>query len=271
MQSAMSKCGLVEKATGILTDGNISKEAYVWYEKNWQHDEYEHTHVRAQLIFVEEGFQYVHLQKKVYLVPQHHMAWIPGSVCHKTTSTAKAVNLMTVLFKSVPVNDFYREPHVFRAPRVLREMLLYAAKWNQLPIEYEEEALFLKAILYNLPAFCNESHSLQVPVPADIRLISLCDHINRSYQKPLCIDEMSRIAHMSERSLQRIFKRETGITLQKYVQLIRVLKSMELINSGQFTLSQISSMVGYKSLAAFRLSYTSIIGYKPSLKNREIL
>lgn len=36
---------------------------------------------------------------------------------------------------------------------------------------------------------------------------------------------------MSVRSLQRIFKNETGITLQKYLQLTRILKSIELIDT----------------------------------------
>jgi transcriptional regulator GlxA family with amidase domain len=38
-------------------------------------------------------------------------------------------------------------------------------------------------------------------------------------------------AQMSVRSLQRIFKNETGITLQKYLQLTRILKSIELIDT----------------------------------------
>lgn len=40
---------------------------------------------------------------------------------------------------------------------------------------------------------------------------------------------------MSARNLQRIFKQETGITLQKYMQLVRILRSIELIDTNNFT------------------------------------
>ncbi|MGJ1284943.1 AraC family ligand binding domain-containing protein [Sphingobacterium spiritivorum] len=71
MQNDM-KCGLLEQKQGELSD-TISKHAYVWYEKDWKHDDYEHIHSRAQLLYVEEGYQYVHLEQKIYLLPQNHV------------------------------------------------------------------------------------------------------------------------------------------------------------------------------------------------------
>jgi transcriptional regulator GlxA family with amidase domain len=51
-----------------------------------------------------------------------------------------------------------------------------------------------------------------------------------------------------------------------YFQLIRVLKSIELIDTKQYTLSEIGFMVGYKSLAAFTASYYSAMRTTPSRK-----
>ncbi|MBK1897785.1 AraC family transcriptional regulator [Chryseobacterium paridis] len=265
MQSAKLKCGLIEEKKGFYNDA-ISKDAYVWYEKNWQHDEYEHIHERAQLTYVEEGYQYLHIEQKIYLVPKNHVIWIPSGVKHRTTSEASTVNLMVVLFKSEIQSDFFREVHVFAAPPVLKEMLLYASKWNKLADEDEEQTLFLKALLNSLPNFCNESRFLEIPVPEDHRLIPVCDYINTHFQENLNIDDMADLAKMSVRSLQRIFKDATGITLQKYGQLIRILKSVELIDTRQYTLSEIAFKVGYKSLSAFTSSYTSIMKEGPKVK-----
>jgi AraC-like DNA-binding protein/mannose-6-phosphate isomerase-like protein (cupin superfamily) len=265
MQNANLKCGLIEKDRGFYNDA-ISKDAYVWYEENWQHDEYEHIHERAQLTYVEEGYQYLHIEQKIYLVPRNHVIWIPSGVKHRTTSEAKTVNLMVILFKSQLESDFFKEVHVFAAPPVLREMLLYASKWNKLTEEDEEQTLFLKALLNSLPNFCNESRFLEIPVPEDHRLIPVCDYINTHYQESLNIDDMADLAKMSVRSLQRIFKEETGITLQKYGQLIRILKSVELIDTKQYTLSEIAFKVGYKSLSAFTSSYASIMKEGPRVK-----
>lgn len=259
------KCGLTEENTGHFVD-EISINAYVWYDKNWQHDNYEHKHQRYQLTYVEEGYQYFHIDNKILLVPQNHLIWIPSGKAHKISSEAKTVNLMIALFTSVPKNDFYNNVHVFPAPNVLKEMILYASKWSQLITENEEQSTFLTAILNSLPSFCDENNSLQIPVPTDNRLIPVCNYINSNYHEGFGIDELAELANLSVRSLQRIFKQETGITIQKYMQLIRILKSIELINDNQNTLSEIAYKVGYKSLSAFTTSYFTIMKSKPKFK-----
>ncbi|EJL74842.1 helix-turn-helix domain-containing protein [Chryseobacterium populi] len=265
MQNANAKCGLIEENKGFYTD-KISNEAFVWYEKNWKHDEYDHLHERAQLTYVEEGYQYFHIDQKIYLVPKNHVIWIPSDVKHRTTSEAKTVNLMLILFKLVFKKDFFQSVHVFPAPPVLKEMLLYASKWNKVHREDEEQTAFMKALLISLPNFCDESCFLEIPVPADQRLVPVCHYINSHYQYNLKVDDLADMAKMSVRSLQRIFKQETGITLQKYHQLIRILKSIELIDAQQYTLSEIAFRIGYKSLSAFTNSYVSVMKTGPKTK-----
>lgn len=265
MQNDRSKCGLTEQGKGIYVD-LIPKDMYVWYEDNWQHDEHEHLHARSQLTFVEEGYQYFHLDRNIYLVPKNHVIWIPSGLKHRVVSEASQVKLMVVLFKSDLENSFFQDIHVFPAPAVLIEMLRYASKWNKLLTEDEEQAIFLKALQTSLPNFCKESNYLQIPVPGDQRLLSVCNYINNHYTINLKIEELAAQSTLSIRTLQRLFKKETGITLKKYIQLIRVLKSIELIDTKQNTLSEIGFMVGYKSLAAFTASYYSIMRNHPNRK-----
>ncbi|ERJ58136.1 helix-turn-helix transcriptional regulator [Sphingobacterium paucimobilis] len=251
------------KALGVDA---IPIDAYVWYEGNWEHDKYKHSHLRYQLTYVEDGYQYFHIGKNVYLVPQNHVIWIPSEKEHRTTSDAQTVNLMLILFKTVPKDSFYEDVHVFPAPAVLKEMLHYARKWNQLLLQDQEHTSFLNALLHSLPHFCQENDFLQIPVPSDSRLAPVCAYININYKYNYDITILADLATMSIRSLQRIFKQETGITIQKYTQLIRILKSVELIDTKQYTLSQIALMVGYKSLSAFTASYREIMQSKPKIK-----
>lgn len=244
---------------------DLDVNALVWYQQNWKHDKHEHAHLRHQLTYVEEGYQYFHIAQKTYLVPQHHVIWIPSAILHQVSSEANTVNLMTVLFKRVPTKDFYQAVHVFPAPAVLREMLLYAGKWSKIATEDGEQEVFLAAMLNSLPFFCHDNEALQIPVPSDQRLISVCDYINANYQYHLNLDVLATKAAISIRSLQRIFKKETGITLQKYMQLIRILKSIALIDSKRYTLTQIAYMVGYQSLSAFTSSYGTIMKQGPKV------
>lgn len=73
----------------ILSVDGIFKPHFVWFEDNWVHDNVLHKHSKAQLIYVESGFQYLTVNAKVYLLPQKHAAWIPPNAIHKTNSHQK--------------------------------------------------------------------------------------------------------------------------------------------------------------------------------------
>lgn len=266
MKNDNIKCGLNETLPGHLSDEGINNNAYIWYEENWQHDAYQHLHNRSQLTYVEQGYQYFYINQKIYLVPQNHVIWIPENLQHRTTSEAEKVNLMVVLYNPLLEQDFYKDVHVFAAPSVLKEMLLYAAKWNKQLIETEEQKTFLKALYINLPSFCKENNSLQIPIPTDNRLMPVCDIINANYHYPIETDDLAAKANLSVRTMQRIFKQQTGITIQKYIQLIRILKSIELIDTKRYTLTEIAYKVGYQSLSAFSSTYLSVMKERPKLK-----
>lgn len=245
------------------TADHISAEAYVWFEESWQHEKISHTHKHYQLTYVEEGYQYFHIDQKIYFVPQHHIILIPSATLHRTTSDSESVILKIILFKSPPTLEFYQKVQVFTAPSVLREMIMYSEKWNKHAMNDEEQAAFLHAILISLPHFYQENSFLEIPIPKDERLASVCQYININYKYTVETDALASLANMSSRSLQRIFKQETGITIKKYLQFIRILKSIELIDTNQYTLTEIAYMVGYKSLSAFTNSYITITKNRP--------
>lgn len=251
------------------TADHIFTDAYVWFEDSWQHEKLPHTHRHYQLTYVEEGYQYFHIDQKIYIVPQHHIILIPSNTLHRTTSDSLSVILKVVLFTSLPDADFYKNVQVFSAPPVLREMLLYASKWNKVMCADEEQSAFLRAILIGLPHFYQENESLEIPIPSDQRLASVCQYINQNYQYHLNTDQLASMARMSARSLQRIFKQETGITLKKYLQLTRILKSIELLDTNQYTLTEVAFRVGYKSLSAFTTSYRAIMKGNPKRKSTQ--
>lgn len=262
MPNANTKCALLEAQRGHLTD-TLAKQSYVWYQQNWLHDDYEHKHQRAQLVYIEEGYQYFHINQKIYFVPQNHLIWIPSNLLHKTTTDAQTVNLMTILFDALPTDSFYDEVHTFSAPAVLTEMISYSKKWSQQTEVNADEASFLDAILRNLPSFCEENTAFQLPIPSDARLVPICTHLDANYTAKLDVTAIAELTTLSTRSIERLFKKDTGMTIQKYLQIVRILKSIELLNQRQFTLSEIALKVGYQSQAAFSTSYFSILKVRP--------
>jgi len=244
----------------------IDKPSYVWFEDHWTHDDDdEHIHLQAQFIYVSKGFQYLHVGGRVHLLPQNHAAWIPANVAHRTASNAPDVRLMTIFYQMDGVPSFYDDVRVFALPPVLMAMITYAEKWNKLQEYSMQEDTFLKAILFELPNFWEQSLSLVLPAVTDARLSRICAYILEHYRQDLNFQELAQKHFLTLRTLQRLFKKETDLTAVKYLQLVRIIKSMELLGSGLYTVSQVAAKVGYGSVQSFSASFYAIMKERPHL------
>ena len=248
----------------ILSVDRVFKPHFVWFEDNWVHDNVLHKHSKAQLIYVESGFQYLTVNAKVYLLPQKHAAWIPPNALHKTNSHAEKTKLMVMFFDVNKEDLFYHEVSVFSVSAVLKEMIKYAEKWSKNTAEDLNENIFLSALYNELPNFVADAIQLHISLPEDKRLTNAIKHLNNNYTKAIRVEELSEITSLSLRSIERIFKKETGLTLSKYQQMLRIIKSLELLSTKRWTVSEIAYKVGYKSLQAYTNSFRSVMQYRPT-------
>jgi AraC-like DNA-binding protein len=69
------------------------------------------------------------------------------------------------------------------------------------------------------------------------------------------IEKLARIALMSESKLKKIYKQAFGMGLYEYYQKNRMHKAKELLNSGEYTISQVGTMLGYQNLSNFSASF----------------
>ncbi len=242
----------------------LNKPYFVWFEENWIHDDVLHQHQKGQLVYVESGFQYITIEERIYLLPQNYAVWIPPNTLHKTNSHSEKIKLM-IMFADTEIKDtFYHEVNVFSVPPVLKEMIKYAEKWSKLLTKDHNESLFLKALFNELPHFVDHSLKLHICLPGDKRLDKVIEHLHHHYREEIKIEELSDTALLSLRTLERIFKKETGLTVTKYQQILRIIKSLELLSSGNFTISETAYEVGYRSVQAFTRSFQSVMNFRPT-------
>lgn len=69
------------------------------------------------------------------------------------------------------------------------------------------------------------------------------------------IENLARIALMSESKLKKIYKQAFGMGLYEYYQKNRMHKAKEFLNSGEYTVSQVGTMLGYHNLSNFSASF----------------
>ena len=73
------------------------------------------------------------------------------------------------------------------------------------------------------------------------------DWIIENINQKTTLNDLAEIAHMSERNFTRIFKKETAITVNDYITIIRKEKIKEFLKNPDLTRSEIASYVGLQS------------------------
>lgn len=242
----------------------IKKPGFVWHAQSWKHGEDFHRHQKAQLIFVAEGYQYLHTPTNRFLLPSNHAAWIPSNWQHKTTASSEYVSLWTLYYKVDVADSFYKELHLFSTPPVLQEMLLYTKKWSlNRPYDQAEQA-FLRAILLELPAFKKSGAPLQLPYPQDSELLPIVTYITQELSTLQYVKDLETIYPFSLRTLERKFKADLGMSIAQYIQLAKIIKSVELLSQGQYTIKEVARLMGYASSESFSNQFTKLMGQRPS-------
>ena len=89
-------------------------------------------------------------------------------------------------------------------------------------------------------------------------------YFNESFAKDICIEEYAKNQHMSVCWFIRSFKRYMGVTPMQYVTSIRINKAKELLKNTNYSIQEISGLVGYENPLYFSRIFRKQIGCSPS-------
>ena len=103
------------------------------------------------------------------------------------------------------------------------------------------------------------------PYAKHTNLIHKCiQYISQNYTECLTLEETAKALAHSPDYLSRIFKQETGVTFNHYVNNFRIEKAKKLIRNTNLRLTDISQMVGYVDQSYFTKVFRRITRMSPS-------
>ncbi|TCT16246.1 two-component system response regulator YesN [Natranaerovirga pectinivora] len=91
----------------------------------------------------------------------------------------------------------------------------------------------------------------------------ICEFIEENYNSKINLDDIANAAGFSKYHISRIFKQHMGTTIIDYLTQKRINKARELLKEGNYSIKQISSMVGYSDPNYFTWTFKKIEGVSP--------
>lgn len=94
-------------------------------------------------------------------------------------------------------------------------------------------------------------------------LVPVTDYLKEHYAEKLAVAELSRLAGMSVRHLERRFRETFKTTIRSYVMRLRVLEACELLAASGIPVTEIALRVGFYDHSAFSRKFSEVMGVTP--------
>ena len=228
-----------------------------------------HFHDVHEIEYACRGVVEVRTAAGHYLLPPHQAAWIPAGLLHQTTLNSD-VQTLAVLFEPRLVPMAGDRVRIIAVSALLREMMLYSARW---PISRTESGVeadsFFQALGYVVAEALEDERPLNLPVSADPVITAATDY-TRAHLDHVTVNDVTRAVGVSERTLRRVFQAQLGMSWRSYLLRARMLRSMAMLAEPDRTVLEVSTAVGFDDVGAFARSFARHCGETPSAYKRRI-
>ena len=118
----------------------------------------------------------------------------------------------------------------------------------------------IKSELYRLFDRLDTIYSKKEPSPAK----KVADYIQRHYTEDIPCSKLVELSFLSQASLYRMFKKETGMTPVEYKNSIRTDQAKTMLRTEEYTVNEISNFLGFDSIYYFCRIFRKFTGMSPT-------
>ena len=171
--------------------------------------------------------------------------------------TKKIANTNEKNYSLIQQNSYLIDTLTAKAQKILNDIFNNHEE-SQMPLLYIETRVLrlLEGFLDNLLKREIVDHSLSISSKDFESILKIEGLLLENYSEVFPkIEKLARLALMSESKLKKIYKQAFGMGLYEYYQKNRMHKAKELLNSGDYSVSQVGSLLGYQNLSNFSSSF----------------
>ncbi|HXT87451.1 MAG TPA: helix-turn-helix transcriptional regulator [Verrucomicrobiae bacterium] len=218
-----------------------------------------HFHNRDQLVYASKGVMTVRTSAGMWIVPPLRAVWIPARTPHEVRMSG-AVSLRTLYFRPRRAQRLGRSCSVVNVSSFFKELILFACQFEALSLKKREEANLIHVIMDQMKKV--QVIALQLPSPEDARAQRVAEMLSENPGDEHKMEEICKAAGGSKRTIERLFLKETGISLGKWHQQSRLVQALQLMAKEE-KISTAAAGAGYSTPSAFISAFRNALGTTP--------
>ena len=111
----------------------------------------------------------------------------------------------------------------------------------------------------------NQTSTKETTSRTDLHILQpAISYIHDHYAEQFDVNMLAEMCFISTTHFRRLFSSQVGTNPLNYVHQVRILESCNLLRTSEYSISQISEMVGYPTLSNFNRHFLSLMGTTPS-------
>lgn len=225
-----------------------------------------HDHEVHQLVYPRSGVLQVRTERGAWVVPSRRAVWLPAGVphSHRAHGRTQMLGLVFPADVSPPGPLSTTEPTVVPVGPLLREVITTLAEDRSLGPD--DRADLHRVVLRRLTPAPALTHHL--PAPADPRLRDVAAILDADPADPRTLAELGHATGASERTLSRLFRRDTGMTFPQWRAQLRLQHALLLLAADR-TVTEAAAASGYGTISAFIAAFRDAFGVTPAAYRHE--
>jgi AraC-like DNA-binding protein len=221
-----------------------------------------HHHPRGQLAWAPSGVLRLISGASVWIVPPSHAVWVPGGVEHQVVTDTDASVHHLFVHPDRPVRLTDGEPRccVLTMTPLVRALLLRAQEFAIGDPDGARGLRLGEVLIDEIDDLPEAPFSL--PGGRDARLVRLTRHLGEAPDDSRSLAELAAMAGASVRTLERLFREETGLSYKAWRARSRLFTAIERLDAGA-SATETALAVGYTSTSAFVAAFRKAFGAPP--------
>ncbi len=216
-----------------------------------------HAHLEDQLVYASQGVMTVRTSMGVWVVPPQRAVWIPARTPHSLQMSG-AVSMRTLYFRPRMAKSLPRSCCVVNVSPLLQHLILHLCNHKELSRRSRTQAHLIDVLLDQLETV--QAVPLQLPNPLDPRAARVAAALQEDPDSSF--EDACARAGASKRTIERLFLEETKLSLGKWRQQLRLMRSLQLLAAGE-KISYAALEAGYATPSAFIAMFRKAFGTTP--------
>jgi AraC-like DNA-binding protein len=211
-----------------------------------------------QLIYATRGVMTVYTDLGAWVVPPHRGVWIPAGFDYRLEMTGEVALRMLYVHRRQAAA--LRSCAVVNVTPLLRELIVRANLIGALNDAVPVQKRLMGVIFDELKLLTTVA--LQLPLPRDPRGLRFAELIAAEPEGQTPIARLMRRSGASRRTLERIFRADTAMSLGQWLRRQKLLHALRRLAAGE-AVNAIAIELGYNSASAFIAMFRRELGHTP--------